>query len=59
MNPSFNDLDYQKELADKGVYIEYDMIGMDYYYADQSAQCPYDTENANASKRINQRWLCQ
>ena len=52
MNPSFNDLDYQKELADKGVYIEYDMIGMDYYYADQSAQCPYDTENANAIKEL-------
>ena len=34
------------------MYIEYDMIGMDYYYADQSAQCPYDTENANAIKEL-------
>ena len=28
------------------------MIGMHYYYADQNAQCPYDTENANAIKKL-------
>ena len=48
MNPSHDDLDYQKNLADNGAWIEYDMIGMDFYYADQKAQCPYDNENAEA-----------
>ena len=52
MNPSFEDLEYQIELAERGAWIEYDMIGMDYYYADQNAQCPYDTENANAIKKL-------
>ena len=28
------------------------MIGMDYYYADQKAQCPYDNENAFAIKNL-------
>ncbi len=52
MNPSFEDIDYQYDLANKGAWLEYDMIGMDYYYADQDAQCPYDNENAKAIKRL-------
>lgn len=48
MNPSHNDLDYQKSLARRGAFLEYDMIGMDYYYADQDAQSPSDEENARA-----------
>ena len=52
MNPSFNDIEYQSKLADSGAWIEYDMIGMDYYYEDQDVQCPYDNENAQAIKRI-------
>lgn len=48
MNPSGGDLEYQMSLADRGAYLSYDMIGMDYYYADQDAQCPSDEENARA-----------
>ncbi|ODN70477.1 phosphotriesterase family protein [Methylobrevis pamukkalensis] len=48
MNPSHADLPYQKSLADRGAFLEYDMIGMDYYYADQDAQSPSDEENARA-----------
>ncbi|SON55325.1 Aryldialkylphosphatase (Phosphotriesterase-related protein) [Hartmannibacter diazotrophicus] len=48
MNPSHNDLPYQKSLAERGAFLEYDMIGMDYYYADQDAQSPSDEENARA-----------
>jgi len=48
MNPSHDDLAYQTSLADRGAFLEYDMIGMDYYYADQKAQSPSDEENARA-----------
>lgn len=48
MNPSHNDLNYQMALATRGAFLEYDMIGMDYYYADQDAQSPSDEENARA-----------
>lgn len=58
MNPSFDDLDYQISLAERGAFIEYDMIGMDFYYADQDAQCPSDAETAHAMKAlIDQGWL--
>lgn len=46
MNPSWNDTAYQTSLAARGAFIEYDMIGMDYYYADQDAQSPSDEDNA-------------
>ena len=52
MNPSHDDIEYQQSLAENGAWIEYDMIGMDYYYADQKAQCPYDNENAFAIKNL-------
>jgi phosphotriesterase-related protein len=52
MNPSHEDLGYQTSLADRGAFLEYDMIGMDYYYADQSAQSPSDEENARAIVRL-------
>ncbi len=45
MNPSWADGDYQTSLAARGALIEYDMIGMDYYYADQDAQSPSDEDN--------------
>ncbi|MCY1382291.1 Phosphotriesterase homology protein [compost metagenome] len=48
MNPSHSDPDYQMALARRGAFLEYDMIGMDYYYADQDAQSPSDEENARA-----------
>jgi phosphotriesterase-related protein len=48
MNPSGGDPGYQNSLAKRGAYIEYDMIGMDYWYADQQVQCPSDEDNARA-----------
>ncbi|MCB8876813.1 phosphotriesterase family protein [Acidisoma silvae] len=48
MNPSGKDLDYQSALAERGAFLEYDMIGMDVFYADQQAQCPSDEDNATA-----------
>jgi phosphotriesterase-related protein len=52
MNPSLHDPQYQKSLADRGAFIEYDMIGMDFFYADQQAQSPCDEENAIAICRL-------
>ena len=46
MNPSFDDPAYQTACAERGAFIEYDMIGMDYFYADQQVQCPSDEETA-------------
>ena len=48
MNPSGGDIGYQVSLAERGAFIEYDMIGMDFFYADQQAQCPSDEDNARA-----------
>ena len=48
MNPSFADAEYQMSLARRGAFIEYDMIGMDFFYADQGVQCPSDEDNARA-----------
>ena len=44
MNPSFADKRYQRELAQRGAFLEYDMIGMSYYYADE--------ENARAIREL-------
>ncbi len=52
MNPSFADKDYQRSLARRGAFLEYDMIGMSYYYADESAQSPSDEENARAIREL-------
>jgi len=48
MNPSYDDVEYQTSLARRGAFLEYDMIGMDYWYADQQVQCPSDEDNARA-----------
>ncbi|MEP4030844.1 phosphotriesterase-related protein [Roseibium polysiphoniae] len=52
MNPSHDDLTYQSELASRGAFIEYDMIGMNFFYADQQVQCPSDEECARAIARL-------
>lgn len=52
MNPSHDDFAYQSELAERGAFIEFDMIGMDYFYADQQVQCPSDEEVARAIARL-------
>jgi phosphotriesterase-related protein len=52
MNPSHDDQPYQQELAVRGAFIEYDMIGMDFFYADQQVQCPSDEEAARAIVKL-------
>jgi phosphotriesterase-related protein len=52
MNPSHDDQPYQQELAARGAFIEYDMIGMDFFYADQLVQCPSDEEAARAIVKL-------
>lgn len=52
MNPSHDDLGYQGELAARGAFVEYDMIGMDFFYADQQVQCPSDEEVARAIVKL-------
>jgi len=52
MNPSFADKKYQRTLAERGAFLEYDMIGMSYFYADESAQSPSDDENARAIREL-------
>ena len=52
MNPSGADQAYQTSLAERGAFLEYDMIGMDFWYADQQVQSPSDEENAAAIKRL-------
>ncbi len=52
MNPSLHDFEYQCSLAERGAFLGYDMIGMDFYYADQQAQCPCDEENVRAICRL-------
>ena len=52
MNPSLADPGYQRSIADRGAFLEYDMVGMDFFYADQQAQSHCDEENAAALARL-------
>ncbi len=52
MNPSHDDFAYQADVAARGAFVEFDMIGMDYFYADQQVQCPSDDEVARAILRL-------
>lgn len=54
MNPSGDDQEYQIELASRGAWLEYDMLGMDFFYADQQAQSPSDQENARALEGLKE-----
>ena len=58
MNPSGADVEYQTSLARRGAFIEYDMLGMDYWYADQQVQCPSDEDNARAIKGLVEAGFC-
>lgn len=51
MGPSGEDLKYQEGLLKRGAWLQYDMIGMEVFYADQGVQCPSDEQNAT--------WLCR
>jgi phosphotriesterase-related protein len=57
MNPSHADSEYQLGLARRGAFIEYDMLGMDYFYADQQVQCPSDDESARGILHLAEHGL--
>jgi phosphotriesterase-related protein len=48
MNPTGQDSAYQDRLARRGAWLQFDMIGMEVFYADQGVQCPSDEDNARA-----------
>lgn len=52
MGPSGADLSYQQSVLERGVYLQYDMIGMEVFYADQGVQCPSDEQNATWIVRL-------
>lgn len=55
LGPSGDDLDYQEELLRRGAWVQYDMIGMEVFYADQGVQCPSDEQNAAWLTRLADR----
>ena len=54
MNPSWIDPAYQFRLADRGAWLGYDMLGMEFYYPGEG-QSPSDEENAAAIARLIKR----
>lgn len=60
MGPSGADLAYQERLLARGAWVQYDMIGMEVFYADQGVQCPSDEQNALWLARLFERgWAPQ
>jgi phosphotriesterase-related protein len=55
MGPSGDDLDYQEEMLRRGAWVQYDMVGMEVFYADQGVQCPSDEQNAAWLARLAER----
>lgn len=55
MGPSGDDLPYQEGLLRRGLWLQYDMIGMEVFYADQGVQCPSDEQNAAWIARLVDR----
>lgn len=55
MGPSGADLDYQRSVMDRGAWVQYDMLGMEVFYADQGVQCPSDDQNAAHLTRLVER----
>lgn len=51
MNPSHDDLVYQARLANRGVFLEYDMLGMPYHYPGEG-QSPSDDDAARAIRTL-------
>ncbi len=54
MGPSGEDLEHQRSLLERGAWVQYDMLGMEVYYADQGVQCPSDDQNAAHLARLVQ-----
>lgn len=55
MGPSGDDLPYQEQILRRGAFVQYDMIGMELFYADQGVQCPSDDENTRCLIRLIER----
>ncbi|WP_248579374.1 hypothetical protein [Nocardioides sp. InS609-2] len=55
LGPSGEDLAYQEMLLRRGAWVQYDMIGMEVFYADQGVQCPSDEQNAAWLARLHER----
>jgi phosphotriesterase-related protein len=55
MNPSGGDTYYQRALAERGAWLEFDMTGMGFYYADQDGQSPSPDDDARAVARLVER----
>jgi phosphotriesterase-related protein len=51
-NPSGEDYEYQTRLLKRGIYLQYDMIGMQIFYADQQGVCTSDEEDARNIARL-------
>ncbi|MEN8705205.1 MAG: phosphotriesterase-related protein [Nocardioides marinisabuli] len=52
MGPSGDDPNYQRAVMDRGAWVQYDMIGMEVFYADQGVQSPSDELNAAHLARL-------
>ena len=52
MNPSHRDTEYQHSLARRGAWLEYDMIGMEFYYPEEQAPAPSDEDNVRAIRAL-------
>jgi phosphotriesterase-related protein len=48
MNPSVADTSYQRSLAQRGAWLSFDMLGIDWYFGHQDTQAPSDAEVARA-----------
>ena len=55
MGPSGADVAYQERLLRRGAWIQFDMIGMELFYADQGVQCPSDEQNATWLAELHER----
>ncbi|KLU08351.1 phosphotriesterase [Kocuria sp. SM24M-10] len=55
MGPSGADSSYQESLLARGAWLQFDMIGMEVFYADQGVQCPSDEQNAAWLARLIER----
>lgn len=48
MSWEVDDLAYQERLLKRGCWLEYDMLGMDFFYPNDQGQAPCDRENVRA-----------
>lgn len=52
MNPTLYDLDYHRAIARRGAYLEYDLMGMEFYGDSLGLSTPRDIESVAALKRL-------